>query len=157
MAALPNNIYNFDSLYNALDFIKPLIVEGYSVVIQKIYGETLFPTCERKCMGFQVEIGPKGEEVKVYLPNEKAESEECKYNKEDRFKDANLNDYIKVKLTDKGKQIYKDYYDNDPPTLDVDDEEYVKFQMWDFMKIFGEHMHMGGPMICETNVKIQTR
>jgi len=76
MATLPNNVYNFDSFYNALDFIKPLIVEDYPVVIQKIYGETLFPTMEHRCTGFRVEVGPKGEEVKVYLPNEKAESDE---------------------------------------------------------------------------------
>ena len=94
MTTLPNNIYEFDSLYNAIDFIKPLIVEDYPVVIQKIYGEKKhFPT-ELECKGFRVEIGPKGEEIKVYVKGE---------DKEDRFKDANLNEYIKVKLTNKGK------------------------------------------------------
>ena len=148
MATLPNNVYEFDSLHNALDFIKPLIIEDYPIVIQKIYGEKSFFPTEFECKGFRVEVGPKGEEIKVYVKDE---------DKEDRFKDANLNEYIKVKLTAKGKQIYKDYYDNDPPTLDVDDEGYAKFQMWDFMQIFGEHISMGGPMICETNVKIQIR
>lgn len=31
----------------------------------------------------------------------------------DRFMDVNLNEYIKVKLTDKDKEIYKKYYDID--------------------------------------------
>ena len=147
---LPNDSYEFKGLYTAIDFIKPLVSEGYPVVMQKMYGQTMFPTMEEECVGFKVEVGPRCQEIKVYIKGEDN-------NKEDRFKDANLNDYIKVKLTDKGKQFYNDYYDNDPPTLDIDDEGYSKFQMWDFMRIFGEHIHMGGPMICETNVKIQIR
>ena len=79
----------------------------------------------------------------------------------DRFRDVNLNEYIKVKLTDKGKEIYRNYYhdidDEYIPTLDVDEEGYCKFQLWDFMRIFGEHFCMGGGLPCETNVKIQIR
>ena len=74
MATLPNNLYEFEDFFNMIDFIKPLIVEGYPVIIQKIYGERpLLPGMERETLGFQVEIGPKGENVKVYLPDEKAE------------------------------------------------------------------------------------
>ena len=79
----------------------------------------------------------------------------------DRFRDVNLNEYIKVKLTDKGKEIYRNYYhyidDEDVPTLDVDEEGFCKFQLWEFMRIFGEHFRMGGGLPCETNVKIQIR
>ena len=79
----------------------------------------------------------------------------------DRFKDVNLNEYIKVKLTDKGKEIYRNYwYDIDDeyvPTLNVDEGGYCKFQLWDFMRIFGEHFRMGGGLPCEINVKIQIR
>jgi hypothetical protein len=81
--------------------------------------------------------------------------------KSDRFRNVNLNEYIKVKLTDKGKEIYRNYYhyidDEDVPTLDVDEEGFCKFQLWEFMQIFGEHFHMGGDLPCETNVKIQIR
>lgn len=80
-------------------------------------------------------------------------------NMKDRFRDVNLNEYIKVKLTDKGKEIYKNYYkeitDNYVPTLDTDEECYCKFQLWEFMKIFGEHFRMCSGLPCETNVKIQ--
>jgi hypothetical protein len=77
----------------------------------------------------------------------------------DRFRDVNLNEYIKVKLTDKGKEIYRNYYsdidDEYVPTLDVDEEGFCKFQLWHFMRIFGEHFCMGSGLPCETNVKIQ--
>lgn len=79
--------------------------------------------------------------------------------KDDIFRDVNLNEYIKVKLTDKGKEIYRNYWhdidDEDVPTLDTDEEGYCKFQLWHFMRIFGEHFSMGGGSPCETNVKIQ--
>lgn len=91
----------------------------------------------------------------------KAVMELIKMKDEDRFRDVNLNEYIKVKLTDKGKEIYRNYYhyidDEDVPKLNVDEEGYCKFQLWDFMHIFGEHFHMGGGLPCETNVKIQIR
>lgn len=82
-------------------------------------------------------------------------------NMKDRFRDVNLNEYIKVKLTDKGKEIYRNYWnyidDEYVPKLNVDEEGYCKFQLWEFMHIFGEHFHMGGGLPCETNVKIQIR
>jgi len=82
-------------------------------------------------------------------------------NMKDRFRDVNINEFIKVKLTDKGKEIYRNYYndidDEYVPTLDVDEEGFCKFQLWEFMRIFGEHFHMGGDLPCETNVKIQIR
>ena len=78
-------------------------------------------------------------------------------NMKDRFRDVNLNEYIKVKLTDKGKEIYRNYWHEYAPTLDIDEEGYCKFQLWEFMRIFGEHFHMSGGLPCETNVKIQIR
>ena len=79
----------------------------------------------------------------------------------DRFRDVNINEHIKVKLTDKGKEIYRNqYYDIDDehvPTLDIDEEGYCEFQLWHFMRIFGEYFCTGGGLPCETNVKIQIR
>ena len=73
-----------------------------------------------------------------------------------RFRNANLNEHIKVKLTEKGKQIYNDYYDGNM-SIDYDDDGYAIFQMWDFMHIFGEHMNMASELICETNVMIEVK
>ena len=80
----------------------------------------------------------------------------------DRFRNVNLNEYIKVKLTDKGKEIYRNYYndidDECVPSLYVDEEGFCKFQLWHFIRIFGEHFCLGGDdMPCETNVEIQIR
>ena len=79
----------------------------------------------------------------------------------DWFRDVNLNEYIKAKLTDKGKEIYRNYYhdldDKFVPTLDIDEEGYCKFQLWYFMRIFGEHFCMGCDLPCEPSVKIQIR
>lgn len=110
-----------------------------------------------------------------YLDNKISEYEECLNTfifvkskavtelrkMKDRFRDVNINEYIKVKLTDKGKEIYRNYYhdidDEHVPTLDIDEEGYCKFQLWEFMHIFGEHFRMVGGLPCETNVKIQIR
>ncbi len=80
-----------------------------------------------------------------------------------QYKETNLNYYIKVKLTEKGKEIYRNRFDEDDikelgieycePT--VDEEGYTEFQMWDFARIFGNHMNMIGPMVCETNVMVK--
>ena len=75
MATLPDNMYEFKSIYSALDFIRPLLIEGYPVTIQKVYGEQpVLPSMEMEVIGYRVEVGPKGEEVKIYLPNEKADA-----------------------------------------------------------------------------------
>lgn len=71
----------------------------------------------------------------------------------------NVNDYIKVKLTDLGKEIYKHYDDEflkifphlKPIPLDIDEEGYCKFQLWRFMNIFGEHFGNGFPLVIESN------
>lgn len=73
-----------------------------------------------------------------------------------RFQNTNLNDYIKVKLTEKGKQIYNDYYDGNMH-IDYDNDGYATFQMWDFMHIFGKHMNMASELVCETNVMIEVK
>lgn len=38
--------YEFNSICNVMDFIKPLIVEGYSVTINKVYKD--FPYIKRR-------------------------------------------------------------------------------------------------------------
>ena len=99
---------------------------------------------------------------KFIFVKSKAVMELRKMKEDGRFKDVNLNEYIKVKLTDKGKEIYRNYYheiDDEKvlKTLDIDEEGYCKFQLWYFMEIFGEHFRMGCYLPCETNVKIQIK
>lgn len=78
----------------------------------------------------------------------------------------NINDFIKVRLTDFGKDIYKKYYENlineyskfwgdghklEVPELDTDPNRFTKFQLWDFMRIFGKSFGPGIPNIIEDN------
>lgn len=76
------------------------------------------------------------------------------------YKDTNLNNYIKIKLTEEGRIIYKKRYAKyncEAPKLNIDDEGYVRFQIHEFMNIFGEHLFMGATLPCETNCKIQVK
>lgn len=65
----------------------------------------------------------------------------------------NLNETVKVKLTDHGKMIYYHRYDDInkrvgkevcKPSLPEEDEDgYSKFQLWDFMNLYGKYLTAG--------------
>ena len=71
----------------------------------------------------------------------------------------NLNDRIKVKLTDYGKEIYYHRFDDvlaqmkiktiKPEYPKVDDEGYTTFQLWDFMSIYGNYMGIAMPEVIK--------
>ena len=71
----------------------------------------------------------------------------------------NLNEPIKVKLTDLGKKIYYHQYDEInqiagreicKPRLPKEDENgYTEFQLWCFIELYGEHMGMTLPNVIE--------
>lgn len=74
----------------------------------------------------------------------------------------NINDKIKVKLTEYGNSILeKDVADtlgrlkgfNYPGYFPyhTDKDGYIEFQLWDFMRIFGSHFYMGCKQIIEHN------
>ena len=78
------------------------------------------------------------------------------------YKTFNINDIIKVKLTQKGKLIYLEYqieiqkrFDRDgikievPLNIEVDSEGFSSFQLWRFMEIFGSHMYCGAEPVIE--------
>jgi hypothetical protein len=72
----------------------------------------------------------------------------------------NLNDHIKVKLNDKGKDIYYHQYDEllrtfprcgiKPEMPKVDENGYTIFQIWHFMELYGEYMGMSKPSVLKT-------
>ena len=70
MAMLNPGTYEFNSIHNVMEFVKPLIVEGYSVAINTIYKD--FPL-ENSIDKFTVDIGKKGCEMAIYDPDEKAD------------------------------------------------------------------------------------
>lgn len=73
----------------------------------------------------------------------------------------NLNDQVKVTLTEYGKEIIKNYYNvllKHMPQEDIDRSinkaiENGKFSLWDLMNIFGQYTYIGNPRIpFENNV-----
>lgn len=77
------------------------------------------------------------------------------------MKAFNINELIKVKLTDHGKDIYYHQYDEfnkkvgyltiSPRYPKVDSDGFTSFQLWEFMEIYGPHMHIGMSNIIEHN------
>ena len=78
------------------------------------------------------------------------------------YKTFNINECIKVKLTQKGKLIYLEYqieiqkrFNRDgikidvPLSIEVDSEGFSSFQLWKFMEIFGSHMYCGAEPVIE--------
>lgn len=71
----------------------------------------------------------------------------------------NLNEPIKVKLTDWGKEIYYHQYDRTnqiagkeickPKFPKEDKNGYTEFQLWCFIELYGEHMGMILPNVIE--------
>ena len=78
------------------------------------------------------------------------------------YKTFNINEIIKVKLTQKGKLIYLEHqiemqkrFNRDgikievPLNIEVDSEGFSSFQLWRFMEIFGSHMYCGAEPAIE--------
>ena len=84
------------------------------------------------------------------------------------YKDFNINDYVKVKLTEKGKYIYYHQFDDmnvdilkrcgkplNPIELKYDEEGYVEFQLWHLMATFGKYLFNGCDIPFETTIKFK--
>jgi Mn-dependent DtxR family transcriptional regulator len=81
--------------------------------------------------------------------------------------DFNVNSYVRVKLTTKGKAIHKQYWASyslghelarkEQPEYDEPDEDadgWCEFQLWELAHIFGIHMYNGGNVPFETIIQI---
>jgi len=83
----------------------------------------------------------------------------------------NINDYVKIKLTDYGKEVLKETKEefltsfnkryNTKHTVDsffekieYDKEGYTKFQLWHLMEIFGDYMYNGADNVFDLNIKL---
>lgn len=78
------------------------------------------------------------------------------------MKKLNWNDVIRVKLTDRGKDIYYHQYDwltahivaperniLKPSYPEVDENGYTEFQLWRFMELYGKYIGMCEPKVIE--------
>jgi hypothetical protein len=88
------------------------------------------------------------------------------------YRSININDMVRVKLTEMGKEIYFHQYDNlnkllgkeivKPSYPNIDSEEYSNFQLWHLMKIYGESLELGktvtnNTLPFETNILIEDK
>lgn len=71
----------------------------------------------------------------------------------------NLNEFVKVRLTDLGKDIFYHQYDGlnqrcgriicKPVFPKEDAEGYTKFQLWNFIEIYGEYFGVTKPNVVK--------
>jgi hypothetical protein len=78
----------------------------------------------------------------------------------------NINDNIKVRLTDEGRKIHREAYARDIPEYmratcpylapKEDADGWSQWQAWSFMSIFGAHMRCGVGLCCQTEIMFIT-
>jgi hypothetical protein len=79
----------------------------------------------------------------------------------------NLNEIVKVKLTDVGKKIFyeldknfnwkiSEIVDTSIYSNRIDNDGYVDMQMWEVMHLFGNHMKLGMDLPIEMNVILKS-
>ena len=71
----------------------------------------------------------------------------------------NLNEVVKVKLTDYGREIYYHRFDKvnelarrevcKPSFPKVDADGYSRFQLWDFIHLYGNYIRMAAKNVIE--------
>gem|GEM_PF-1734656 len=75
------------------------------------------------------------------------------------WQSLNVNDTVKVKLTDLGREVHKAYWEPFsagrylPPKVDPDG--FSDFQLWDLMATFGHKIRMGMDVPFETNIRVK--
>ena len=75
-----------------------------------------------------------------------------------RYVECNINNRVKAKLTEEGQAIVREHY---AKTLGyaagvmADEEGYTSFQVYEFMKIFGNHMLLGRKLPFDACVLIE--
>lgn len=72
------------------------------------------------------------------------------------FKRMNMNEYVKVKLTPYGKEIFTTHCPQWYLIVSErgDKEGYVKIQMWELFEIFGSCLFLGNPNLPFENNEI---
>lgn len=82
-------------------------------------------------------------------------------------KTFNINDYVYIKLTEYGKELYynRDVKLNEsygreiipPKHPEVDSEGYTKMQMWEFISLYGEHTSVGCILPFEVEMQFEEK
>lgn len=64
----------------------------------------------------------------------------------------NFNDFVKVRLTDYGRDVLAMKMNSRTSTPETDADGYTKFQLWELMNVFGEHLCNGRPVPFNPNI-----
>jgi Mn-dependent DtxR family transcriptional regulator len=77
--------------------------------------------------------------------------------------DFNINDYVMVQLTERGKRLHRERHDDlfkhgcpyeyAPPKEDA--MGWSRWQAWELMQAFGEHISMGSEPPFGTHIKFE--
>lgn len=83
------------------------------------------------------------------------------------WKTININDYVKVQLTDRGRNIHRRHWENlheqmpsafdkyTPPKEDM--EGWSMWQAWELMRMFGPHLGNGVPVPFNTTIRVEVK
>ena len=68
----------------------------------------------------------------------------------------NVNQIVRVKLTEYGIDVFKEYYSHfsRQATPLMDKDGYTTFQLWEIMQLYGPHMEMANPKGVPFNTEI---
>lgn len=74
----------------------------------------------------------------------------------------NINNYVSVKLTDRGRDIHTNYWRGilprrEPVPAVVEVDGWSRWQMWELMHIFGSHCFNGCDPPFETEIEIEEK
>lgn len=81
--------------------------------------------------------------------------------------DFNINDYVMVRLTDYGRALHRERFDElkaafprmtlEYQPKEEDEDGWSKWQAWDLIQSFGPNINMGGNLPFETTIRIITK
>ena len=73
----------------------------------------------------------------------------------------NVNDPVQVRLTERGREIERASWAAVPgigvplPCAEEDADGWSRWQLWDLMRMFGQHMYNGCQVPFETTIRIE--
>lgn len=74
----------------------------------------------------------------------------------------NINEHVRVKLTPAGLKVLNDHWAefgvlDKLDRLEVDDQGFTEFQLWDLMSIFGSSICIGSKTMFETDIYFDSK
>lgn len=74
----------------------------------------------------------------------------------------NINNTVRVKLTERGRQLITQNHKallgktlaKEYPRIIKETDGWSDWALWSLMTEFGQHIHMGGPLLFETEIEI---